>query len=296
MIVAARLGRTFAARVEGVDARGKLGGDEFRAVVDAFHEHGVLIFPGQDIDDAQQIAFSAAFGMLERNMRATSFAAEIVDVSNFDPDGKPLVIGDPKRAFNDANQLWHTDGSFNENPSVASLLSGREIPPAGGDTQFADMCAAWDALPDERKARLEGLIAVHNLLHSRRKAGLTSIDEMLIAPRPPVRQVLVRTHPATGHKSLYLASHIERIEGMSQGESDALIAELMEWATRPEFVYTHVWAPKDLVMWDNRRTMHRATPFEGYERHRRIMHRTTVAGLGPTVREGRAAVEAKATV
>ena len=283
MIAVTRLGRSFAARVEGVDARRPLRDDDFRAVVDAFHAHGVLIFPGQDIDDRQQIAFSAAFGTLERNMRATPFPPEIVDVSNFDPDGKPLLTGDPKRAFNDT-------------PSVASLLSGREIPPAGGDTQFADMCAAWDALPDAKKARLEGLIAVHNLLHSRRKAGLTSIDEMLVAPRPPVRQVLVRTHPATGRKSLYLASHIERIEGMSQADGDALVAELMDWATRPEFVYTHVWAPKDLVMWDNRRTMHRATPFEGYERHPRIMHRTTVAGLGPTVRDGRAVAETKATV
>jgi alpha-ketoglutarate-dependent 2,4-dichlorophenoxyacetate dioxygenase len=296
MVAVTRFGRTVAARVEGIDARHPLGEDEFRAVVDAFHAYGVLIFPGQDIDDRQQIAFSAAFGTLERNMRATPFPPEIVDVSNFDPEGAPLLPGTAKRAFNDANQLWHSDGSFNENPSVASLLSGREVPPAGGDTQFADMCAGWDALPEAKRARLEGLIAVHNLLHSRRKAGLASIDEMLIAPRPPVRQVLVRTHPATGRKSLYLASHIERIEGMGQAESDALIAELMAWATRPEFVYTHVWAPKDLVMWDNRRTMHRATPFEGYERHRRIMHRTTVAGLGPTVRGGRAVAEPRATV
>jgi alpha-ketoglutarate-dependent 2,4-dichlorophenoxyacetate dioxygenase len=229
-------------------------------------------------------------------MRATPFPPEIVDVSNFDPDGKPLLAGDPKRAFNDANQLWHTDGSFNDTPSVASLLSGREIPPAGGNTEFADMCAAYDALPDEKKRRLDGLVCVHNLLHSRRKAGLEAIDSMLIAPRPPVRQVLVRTHPATGRKSLYLASHIERIEGLSQADGEALIAELMEWATRPEFVYSHVWSPKDLVMWDNRRTMHRARPFEGFETHRRIMHRTTVGGLGPTVREGRAVEEEKAVV
>jgi alpha-ketoglutarate-dependent 2,4-dichlorophenoxyacetate dioxygenase len=296
MIEVTKLGRTFAARVEGVDARRPLRDDEFRAVVDAFHAHGVLVFPGQDIDDRQQIAFSAVFGMLERNMRATPYPPEIVDVSNFDPAGAPLMPGTAKRAFNDANQLWHTDGSFNDSPSVASLLSGREVPPAGGDTEFADMHAAWDALPDAKKSRLEGLIAVHNLLHSRRQAGLTSIDEMLVAPRPPVRQVLVRAHPATGRKGLYLASHIERIEGMSQAESDALVAELMDWATRPAFVYTHVWAPKDLVMWDNRRTMHRATPFAGYEQHRRIMHRTTVAGLGPTVRDGRPVAEQKTLV
>jgi len=296
MISVTRLGRSFAARVEGIDARRTLREDEFGAVVDAFHDHGVLIFPGQDIDDAQQIAFSSAFGTLERNMRATPFPPEIVDVSNFDPAGKPLLPGTPKRAFNDANQLWHTDGSFNDTPSVASLLSGREIPPAGGDTEFADMCAAYDALPDAKKKRLERLIAVHNLAHSRRQAGLKEIDTLLILPRPPVRQVLVRTHPATGRKSLFIASHIERIEGLSQAESDALVAELMAWATRPEFVYTHVWAPKDLVMWDNRRTMHRATPFDGFEVHRRIMHRTTVAGLGPTVKDGRAVEEAKAVV
>lgn len=296
MIRVTRLGRSFAARVEGIDARRTMREDEFRAVVDAFHAHGVLIFPGQDIDDAQQIAFSSAFGTLERNMRATPFPPEIVDVSNFDPAGKPLLQGTAKRAFNDANQLWHTDGSFNENPSVASLLSGREIPPEGGNTEFADMCAAWDALPEAKKKRLEGLVAVHNLAHSRRKAGLDEIGTMLILPRPPVRQVLVRTHPATGRRSLFVASHIERIEELSQAESDALVDELMEWATRPEFVYTHVWAPKDLVMWDNRRTMHRARPFRGYETYRRIMHRTTVAGLGPTVREGRAVEERKAVV
>jgi alpha-ketoglutarate-dependent 2,4-dichlorophenoxyacetate dioxygenase len=296
MIAVTRLGRSFVARVDGVDARRPLEADAFRAVTDAFHDHGVLIFPGQDIDDRQQIAFSAAFGTLERNMRATPFPPEIVDVSNFDPEGAPLMSGTAKRAFNDANQLWHTDGSFNDTPSVASLLSGREIPPAGGDTEFADMAAAWEALPAAKKARLEGLVCVHDLSHSRRKAGLKAIDDMLIVPRPPVRQVLVRTHPATGRKSLFLASHIARVEGMSAAESDALIAELMDWATRPEFVYVHVWSPKDLVMWDNRRTMHRATPFAGYETHRRIMHRTTVRGLGPTVRGGQACEEEKAVV
>jgi alpha-ketoglutarate-dependent 2,4-dichlorophenoxyacetate dioxygenase len=296
MIRVARLGRSFAARLDGVDARRPLRPDEFGAVVDAFHDHGVLIFPGQDIDDAQQIAFSRAFGRLETNMRATSLAPEIVDVSNFTPEGTLIPPGDPKKFFNDANQLWHTDGSFNANPSVASLLSGREIPPAGGNTEFADMHAAWDALPEAKKARLEGLIAVHSIAHSRRLVGLEDIDGMLVAPRPPVHQVLVRTHPATGRKSLYVASHIERILGLSDEDGRALAEELMAWATRPEFVYTHVWAPKDLVMWDNRRTMHRARPFPGYETHRRIMHRTTIAGLGPTAKDGRAVAEARAEV
>jgi alpha-ketoglutarate-dependent 2,4-dichlorophenoxyacetate dioxygenase len=153
------------------------------------------------------------------------------------------------------------------------------------------MCAAWDALPVTRKKRIEGLVAVHNLAHSRRQVGLDEIGAMLILPRPPVHQVLVRTHPATGRKSLFVASHIERIEGLSEADSKTLIAELMEWATRPEFIFTHVWAPKDLVMWDNRRTMHRARPFPGYEKYRRIMHRTTVAGLGPTVKNGLAITE-----
>ena len=296
MIEVVRLGRTFAARVEGVDARHPMRPDEFDQVVAAFHDHGVLIFPGQDIDDAQQIAFSSAFGTLEWNMRKTPLAPEIVDVSNFTPDGKLIPPGDPKKYFNDANQLWHTDGSFNENPSVASLLSGREIPPEGGNTEFADMCAAWDALPDAKRKQIEGLVAVHNLAHSRRQVGLDEIGTLLILPRPPVHQVLVRTHPATGRKSLYIASHIERIEGLSDSESKALIDELMAWATRPEFVFTHVWAPKDLVMWDNRRTMHRARPFPGYEKFRRIMHRTTVAGLGPTVKDGRAIEEDRASV
>jgi alpha-ketoglutarate-dependent 2,4-dichlorophenoxyacetate dioxygenase len=261
MIEVTRLGRSFAARVEGVDARRKLRHGELAEVVAAFHAHGVLIFPGQDIDDRQQIAFSSSFGTLEKNMRATSLPAEIVDVSNFTPEGKLLPQGDPKKYFNDANQLWHTDGSFNAKPSVASLLSGREIPPEGGDTEFADMCAAYDALPEAMKKRLEELVAVHNLAHSRRQVGLNEIESMLILPRPPVEQVLVRTHPATGRKSLYIASHVERILGLSDAESNALIAELMAWATRPEFVYVHVWSPKDLVMWDNRRTMHRARPF-----------------------------------
>jgi alpha-ketoglutarate-dependent 2,4-dichlorophenoxyacetate dioxygenase len=296
MIKVAKLGRSFAARVEGINARRKMRDDEFAEVVAAFHEYGVLVFPGQDIDDGQQIAFSSAFGTLETNMRASSLPAQIVDVSNFTPEGKLIPQGDPKKFFNDANQLWHTDGSFNVNPSVASLLSGREIPPEGGNTEFADMCAAYDALPEAKKKQLEGLVAVHSIAHSRRLVGLDDIKNMLIVSRPAVEQVLVRTHPATGRKSLYIASHIERIVGMSDEEGKAMVEELMDWATRPEFVHVHVWSPKDLVMWDNRRTMHRARPFPGYEKYRRIMHRTTIAGLGPTTKDGRPIREQRASV
>jgi alpha-ketoglutarate-dependent 2,4-dichlorophenoxyacetate dioxygenase len=291
-----RLGRTFFAEVGGLDLRRPVPDDDFRALLAALHEHGVLALSGQDIDDGQQIAFSERFGPLEVSIRKDRPRAanrpEISDISNVDEHGRLYAEGDERRAYNVGNQLWHTDSSFKPVPAMASLLSGREVPPpgSGGETEFADLAAAWDALPEARRRELEGLVAEHSIVHSRKLTGYGQFTEAELDMLKPAQQAVVRTHPATGRKNLYLASHAFRVLGRAEEEGRALLAELTEFATRPEFTYAHVWRPKDLVIWDNRRVLHRGRPWRDLE-HPRVMRRTTVAGAGPTAIDGRPVAE-----
>ena len=287
-----RLGRTFFAEVEGLDLRRPVAEPDFRALLAALHEHGVLALAGQDIDDEQQIAFSERFGPLETSIRKDRPRAakrpEISDISNVDEHGRLYAESDERRAYNVGNQLWHTDSSFKPVPAMASLLSGRDVPPpgSGGETEFADLAAAWEALPEARRRGLEGLVAEHSIVHSRKLTGYGQFTEAELEMLKPVQQALVRTHPATGRKGLYLASHASRILGMAEAEGRALLDELTAFATRAEFTHAHRWRPKDLVIWDNRRVLHRGRPWRDLE-HRRVMRRTTVAGAGPTAVDGR---------
>ncbi len=269
----------------------------FKTVFDAFNESSVLVFPGQGLTDAQQIAFSERFGPLEQTI--TSIAhnpnvkPEISYIANVDPDGNLIDPTDKRVIYHSANQMWHTDSSFKRVPALASALSGREVPPEGGETEFASMRVAYDDLPADVTRRLEGRIAVHSFAYSRGKiAGglLRPEDEAQV---PPVEQVLIRTNPMNGRKSIYVASHASHIVGMPIDEGRALIAELIEFATRPENVYRHVWTAGDLVMWDNRCMLHRGRPWDG-TKYRRVMHRTTVAGVGPTVPDELPALAANA--
>ena len=276
----------FGARITGVDLKRPLDDVTFKAVFDAFNESSVLVFPGQGLTDAQQIAFSERFGPLEQTI--TSIAhnpnvkPEISYIANVDPDGNLIDPTDKRVIYHSANQMWHTDSSFKRVPALASALSGREVPPEGGETEFASMRVAYDDLPADVTRRLEGRIAVHSFAYSRGKVAgglLRPEDEAQV---PPVEQVLIRANPMNGRKSIYVASHASHIVGMPIDEGRALIAELIEFATRPENVYRHVWTAGDLVMWDNRCTLHRGRPWDG-TKYRRVMHRTTVAGVGPTV-------------
>jgi alpha-ketoglutarate-dependent 2,4-dichlorophenoxyacetate dioxygenase len=257
----------------------------FAEIVAAFNEHSVLLFRGQSLTDEQQIAFSRRFGPLETTIRSINTQDKtlphIANLSNVDADNRLIPAGDKRNVFNAGNQMWHTDSSFKKVPAHASLLSAREIPAEGGETQFASMRVAYDRLPADMHRFLEGKVAIHSFVYSR---GL--VDDGLMPPEhaaqvPPVRQALVRANPVNGRKAFYVGSHACEIVGMPTAEARALLRELRETATRPELVYTHRWQVGDLVMWDNRCMLHRGRPWDE-SKYRRVMHRTTVAGAGPT--------------
>ncbi len=282
----------FVAEVANIDLRAPLSPQDADALRDALERYAVLVVPDQPLDEAGQLAVAQLFGPLEISVGASIYNAqrprrlnhaELSDISNLDERGGILDPGDIRRLINLSNQLWHTDSSFKRTPASVSLLSAQEIPPVGGATEFADMRAAWDALDQAQQQRLAPLIAVHDYFHSR---GLTDFDVGSVPPawremQPPVRQVLVRQHAATGRRSLYIASHISRIEGMDDDAGRELVDELMSFATLPQFVYRHRWRTNDLVLWDNRCTMHRGAGFD--EKYRRSMRRATVQDAGPTV-------------
>ena len=280
----------FVARLTGLDLSKPLDSGDFGQVRDAFNRYAVVVFPEQTLTDDQQIAFSERFGPLEVSLRKDRQRRvdnpRISDISNVDEKDRVFDPDDERAIYNAGNRLWHSDSSFKRVPAMASLLSGREVPPEGGETEYADLRGAWDALPADGQRGLESLVAEHSFVYSR---GLIGYDQFTDAERaavPPVPQAVVRTHPATGRKALYLGSHASHIIGRPVEEGRALLRELLEFATQPRFVYRHVWRQHDLVMWDNRCALHRGRPWDE-RRYRRVMHRTTVAGAGPTAIDGR---------
>lgn len=279
----------FAARVSGVDLTRPLTDDAVEQLEQAMAQYAVLVFRAQDIDDDQQVAFSRNFGEIEdsRGGNPTQtrkrLNAQLNDVSNLGPDGKPLAADDRRRAFNLGNHLWHTDSSFRTTPAKYSLLSARRIPMTGGNTEFADMRAAYDGLDRETQQSIEGLICEHSLLHSRARLGFLEWSPEERAQMQPVLQSLVRTHPVSKRKSLFIASHAGKITGWSEAEAKLFLLDLMERATQREFVYVHKWSRHDLVMWDNRCVLHRARSYDpGVVRD---MRRTTVAGDEMTAKQ-----------
>jgi len=288
----------FAARISGADLSRPIEPALARAIERAMDEYAVCVLPEQNLDDEKQIAFARLYGPLEVTpaIQDKSGAAvpntrvrhrEVFDVSNLDERGTILEQADARSAYRLGNQLWHTDSSFRQKSAAWSMLHARVIPPAGGDTEFADTRAAYDALPDAMKRRLDGLVAEHSIWHSRQKLGGYVPTEEERKARPPARHPLVRRHPGSGRNALYIASHASHIVGMPAEEGRALLAELIEFATQPRFVYCHAWRVGDLVIWDNRCTMHRATPFEITD-HVRDMRRTTVIDTGAYVPEAAA--------
>jgi alpha-ketoglutarate-dependent 2,4-dichlorophenoxyacetate dioxygenase len=281
-----RVHRTFGARITGVDLARPLDDVTFTSIFEAFNEYSVLVFPKQALSDEEQIGFSRRFGALEQTISSIAnkpnLARQIADLSNVDADGNMIDPDDKRMIYHSANQMWHTDSSFKRVPALASMLSGRECPPEGGETEYASMRVAYERLSDEMKRTLEGRIAVHSFVYSRglvAKGLLRPEDE---AEVPPVEQVLIRTNPVNGRKSIFVASHASHIVSMPVEEGRKLIHELIELATTPDNVYRHVWTAGDAVMWDNRCMLHRGRPWDG-TKYRRVMHRTTVAGAAPTV-------------
>jgi alpha-ketoglutarate-dependent 2,4-dichlorophenoxyacetate dioxygenase len=291
-----RLHDLFVGEISGVDLTRPVAPPDIAALEAAIAEHAVLVFRDQRITDDQQLAFSRCFGELEET-RGTGISKPgeqrlhpaFADVSNLDKDNTILARDNRRRLYSLGNMLWHSDSSFKPIPATYSLLSGRVVVAQGGQTQFADMRAAYDALDDATKAEIGDLICEHSLIYSRELLGFDDLTEAERATMRPVRQVLTRTHPVSGRKSIYLASHIGKILGWPIPEARAFIRDLTEHATQPQFVYSHQWRPFDLVMWDNRCTMHRVRRYDSSQV--RDMRRTTVAGAMPTVAQEPLAAE-----
>jgi len=288
---------TFAAEIGDIDLSKPLAPSEINEVKDAFTKYAVLIFPDQHLSQDQHLDFAKYFGPLEttialfRKDAKLRVRKEFADVSNLDPENQVWGKDSRQRMFQMGNRLWHTDSSFKRLPARASLLYARAIPPIGGHTEFADERAAYDALPEGTKHRIDSLIAEHSIFNSRARLGFSNFSEEERRGLPPVPQVLVRTIPESGRKSLYLASHAGRILGVPEPEGRALIDELVAHATQRQFVYTHRWRVHDLVIWDNRCTMHRGTDFDDL-RWKRDMQRATVSDVANSCEQAGVAIEA----
>lgn len=283
----------FAARVEGLDLRQKLSEEDAAAVETAMDRYGVLVFPDQDLDDDQQMEFAARFGPVEQTRATVDVAKQRLkhgamnDISNLDERGEILAADDRRRFFALGNRLWHSDSSFKATPAKYSLLHARSIPPTGGETEFADMRAAWDALDGATQAHLRELVGEHSLIFSRAMLGFDAWTEAEQRQFAPVPQRLVRRHAGSGRATLFLSAHIGRIRGMAVPEALMLVRDLMEHATQPRFVYRHHWQVHDLVMWDNRCTMHRGRAYDD-RAHKRDMRRVTLSDTAPTLEQAAA--------
>ena len=281
-LTARQIGPTMGAEVTGMPVHGEVSPDLLADFVSMLHRYRVLVIPDLDLDPADMVAFSRRLGPLEIHSRFENTLPSnrhIFCVGNVERDGM-------KASFNKGVEQWHADSSYRETPSDASLFYGEIVPPAGADTLFADATAAWRTLEPAMQHRIDGLVAVHSLETLRQWGARHNPDrgpnvDRLAAKFPPVRQPLVRVHPATGAKSLYICpAVISHIEGMDKVDSASLIETLIAHTTQPRFVYCHRWRKGDLVVWDNRAVLHTASLFD-HTRYQRLMYRATVAGNAP---------------
>ncbi len=260
----------FVAEISGVDVSQPLNPADRLAIENAINRYAVVVFHDQNLVDDQQVAFAGNFGPVEssairlrqRDIKHRLESNELADISNLDADGNVLQPNARRRLDGLANRLWHTDASFRAVPGGLSMLYAHIIPEEGGDTEFADLRAAYDALPETKKKELEGLVAEHSIWRSREQLGVVQYTDEERASLPPVPQRVVRTHPGSHRKTLYLAAHASHILGLPVADGRLIILDLIEHATQPRFVHSHSWKKGDLVIWDNRCTMHRARPFD----------------------------------
>ncbi len=271
----------FVAEVTGIDLTVPVAREDFRAIWEAFNEHQVLVFRGQAFTDETQIAFSRNFGALE-TMEAHAAnnykPGHIAVMTNLDAQGNLLPLDDPGMVHRLRNEAWHTDSSFKPVAALCSMLSGRIVPPEGGNTDFTSARAAYAAFPDERKTALDNLTVIHRVAEPKNVDDPAYSEEQ--KKRLTVTHPLVRINPVNGRKNFYVGSHAQEIIGMSPEQGSRLMDELAAFCTQPQFFYSHVWREHDLVIWDNRCVLHRATTFDK-TKYKRKMHRTTVAGSVP---------------
>ncbi len=267
------------AEVVGLDMSQPFDDAVLNAVIDAFQDHHVLAFRDQDLSEDQQLALTKRFGELDGHVSRTAKgkkSPKVHLVCNLDADGNPSGAPATFGSF-----YWHTDKSYHDIPSFATFLHARELPPAGGDTEFANMLMAYDGLDEATRERIAPLRAVHSWEANRRNSGNRPATEEEKLEKPPVSHPIVRTHPDRGRKSLYLGIHTSHVEGMPVEDGERLLNELHVHATQRRFVYVHEWRPGDLVMWDNRCLLHRVIGNYDMNRYRRVLHRTVVKGVVP---------------
>ena len=281
----------FFAEISGIDLAEALKPADRDAIAAAIDRYAVVVFRGQRLTDDQQIDFARHFGPIHssaqrarhRSIKHRLDRDEIADISNLDGDGRVLDTNHRRRLDWLANRLWHTDASFRAVPGALSMLYAHIVPAEGGDTEFADMRAAYDALPTATKSRIDGLVALHSIWHSRGQLSVTSYTQEELASLPPVPQRLVRRHPGSKRKSLYLAAHASHIVDMPVPDGRLLLMDLTEHATASQFIHAHRWREGDLVIWDNRCTMHRARPFDTTQV--RDLRRVTTADTASTLEQ-----------
>ena len=278
----------FVGFISDIDLKTSLSDLLIKEIDDAINKYAVLVFKDQNINNEDQVRFTQYFGKIEASGKTSNITkasdrrlpTELADVSNLDKDNNPFTINDPRRIFNLGNRLWHTDSSFKSIPAKYSLLSGRNISKEGGNTEFGDMRAAYDNLDVKDKNKIEEMICEHSLIYSRQRLGFDMIKELSseqIKNFDPVEQPLVRQNKITNRKTIFLSSHIGKIKNWIRPDSMCFIDDLIEYATKDEFIYVHKWVQNDLIIWDNRQTMHRARAYDDLTEHR-DMRRTTVLG------------------
>jgi alpha-ketoglutarate-dependent 2,4-dichlorophenoxyacetate dioxygenase len=290
MLTVTPLKPEFGARIEGADLRRPLSAEEFTVMDATINRYGFIVIPGQDIDDDQQMEFAARFGPVDQTRATVDVQKQRLkysamnDISNLDEKGEILAADDRRRFFSLGNRLWHSDSSFKATPAKYSLLHARSIPPSGGETEFADTRGAWEALSAELQAQLRDLVCDHSLIYSRAQLGFSEWTEAERRQFEPVPQRLVRRHAESGRIALFLSSHIGRIHGMPTPEAMMLIRDLLEHSTQPCFVHAHRWAVGDVVMWDNRTSLHRGRAYDD-RRYKRDMRRVTLLDVAPTLEQ-----------
>jgi len=291
-ITVSPIGGEFGAEICDVDLANP-SQDDVQQIAQAFWKYAVLVFPDQKLTAEQHVDFAKNFGPMDHTVIKQAVSDQklrvrddIADVSNLGADNKMLDKGNRLRWLQLGNRLWHTDSSFKKIPALASLLYAREIPPVGGQTAFADLRASYDALPDAKKEQLSDLIAEHSLVYSREKMGYTDWEDGERRAVSAVPQTMVRTVPQTQRKNLFVASHAGYIIGMDDDEAKSLIDEVLAHVTQPEFTYTHRWRVGDLVMWDNRCTLHRGLPFDDLRFRRDVQRATTMDIANSCEQEG----------